>query len=149
MSRSSCLLFCVLALACRSEETQPATATTSAPRTIAKVAVDPFAPPAGARQLCAGHVAGAPQPGGEAAPHITWTAYDSVESRAVLAARYHAAFKRNAEALNDGCDVWRTPSDTPSKVIEVCDVTAKGPWNGCAAIPGDAKSIVLISSMAR
>jgi len=147
MNRRWCLLFCVLALACRTEEWQPATTSGSLPP--AKVAVDPFAAPAGAQQLCAGHVAGAPQPGGAPGPHITWTAYSSVERHEALASRYRAAFGRNPDSAEAGCDVWRTPSATPSRVIEVCDVAAKGPWSGCAPMPGSTKSIILISSMAR
>jgi len=105
-----------------------------------------FEAPAGAQKLCGGHVTGAMSVKGEPGPHITWTAYHSRESRDALVRRYMRTLGSKEHSRDRGCDRWR---DGPDAVLEVCAVSEGGPWSECSSAPRDAKSIIMISSMAR
>jgi hypothetical protein len=107
-------------------------------------------PPGDAQHLCDGHVSGVPSADGKPGAHITWTAYSSREAPDVLTKRYLASFGSEGHAVVSGCDIWRFPPDKPTRVIDVCPVSADNPTlDSCPAPPAEAKSIIMISSMAR
>lgn len=109
----------------------------------------PFEPPEDATFLCGGHVTGAPQPDGSPGPHITWDAYTSRRGTSTVAAAYRKSLGTQFHRVNGACETWRFPLDKPVRVLEVCPVSENGPWSQCEPIPADAKSIILISTMAR
>lgn len=104
-------------------------------------------PPVSAPRFCSGHLTGVTRPDGKAGSHITWTAYYSRESRASLTNRYLEFLGFEFHAREGGCDIWRLPLDAPVNVLELCEVSEKGPWDECA-VASEAKSIIMISSMA-
>ena len=106
-------------------------------------------PPGDAKHLCDGHVSGAMTPDRKPGPHITWDAYYSQEIPTVLAKRYLDSLGQEAHSAEAGCDTWRFPPDKPSRILEVCPVSAAGPWTECSKAPRQAASIILISSLAR
>lgn len=106
-------------------------------------------PPSNAIELCAGHVTGAPLPDGRPGPHIGWTLYTSAETRSALAERYHDALGDEGHAADSDCDTWRRPAERPERIVEVCELSAEGPWDGCPPPPEGARSRILISTMAR
>jgi hypothetical protein len=107
-----------------------------------------FEPPVDAPKLCAGHASGALRPDGKAGPHVTWAAYYSRESSESLAKRYLKSLGSEFRDRKGGCHTWRQPSDAPVRVLEICGTSEKGPWNACGSVPDDARSIIMISSMA-
>lgn len=106
-------------------------------------------PPSEAVELCRGHVTGAPLPDGRPGPHIGWTLYTSAETRRSLAERYHDALGDEGHTADSDCDAWKRPAERPERVVEVCELAAEGPWDGCPPPPEGAKSRILISTMAR
>ncbi len=106
-------------------------------------------PPSDAVELCRGHVTGAPLPDGRPGPHIGWTLYTSAETRSALAERYHDALGDEGHAADSDCDTWRRPAARPERIVEVCELATEGPWGDCPPPPENARSRILISTMAR
>lgn len=106
-------------------------------------------PPAEAVELCAGHVTGASLPDGRPGPHINWTLYTSTETRPALAERYHDALGDEGHTADAACDRWKRPPERPERIVEVCELTAEGPWSDCPPPPESAKSRILVSTMVR
>ncbi len=53
---------------------------------------------------------------------------------------------------DDGSDTWRFPLERPIRGLSVVPATSRGPawpWSRCDPVPDSARTIVLISSMAR
>ena len=107
-----------------------------------------FEPPPSASRLCAGHVTGAPHSDGTPGLHISWTAYWTAESPRTVAKRYLESLDPKLHEREDNCDIWRDPPDDPEHVLEVCPVSARGPWSDCKGLPPRARTIIMISSMA-
>lgn len=106
-------------------------------------------PPSDAVELCSGHVTGAPLPDGRPGPHITWTLYTSTEARPALVERYQDALGDEGHSADPDCDTWKRPADRPEGVVEVCELTAEGPWSDCPPPPTGARSRILVSRMSR
>lgn len=106
-------------------------------------------PPADAVELCAGHLTGAPLPDGRPGPHITWTLYTSAESLPAVAERYYDALGDEGHTTDSDCYTWKRPVDRPERIVEVCELAAEGPWSDCPPLPENARSRILISTMAR
>jgi hypothetical protein len=117
-----------------------------APKGLPEASLDP---PTDAVELCSGHVTGAPLPDGRPGPHINWTLYTSTETRPALAERYDDALGDEGHTADSVCDTWKRPTDRPERIVEVCELTAEGPWSDCPPPPQSAKSRILISTMAR
>jgi hypothetical protein len=110
-------------------------------------------PPDNARHLCGLHDSGAPLPDGRPGAHIIWDAYSSEELPAELSTHYRQSLAAEVHSTRGSCDTWRFPPAKPTRILEVCPVTAEGPWStpgsGCSPPPQRAKSIILIASIAR
>jgi hypothetical protein len=106
-------------------------------------------PPSDAVELCTGHVTGAPLPDGRPGPHVVWTLYTSAETRRSLVERYRKALGKEGHTADAGCDSWKRPAERPGRILEVCDLTAEGPWERCPAPPKTAQSRICVSTMAR
>lgn len=104
-------------------------------------------PPKGAKILCSGHVTGEPSSEGTPGPHILWTAYSSRKTTATVAAGYRKSLGTQNRSTEGKCEIWRFPSTNPKNVLEVCPVTAMGPWQECRPAPRNARSLVSISTM--
>jgi hypothetical protein len=115
-------------------------------------------PPGDAQLLSEGRVIGMPPPDGgpddspdaRPGPHITWTAYTSEEAPDALAKRYLASLGTEAHAVEGDTNIWRFPREKPVDVLEVSPASAEGPWTyDGTPVPPQAKSIIMISSIAR
>jgi hypothetical protein len=80
---------------------------------------------------------------------IHWRAYYSTESPAKVTAHYTAQYGSKNRTTEKDRFTWRFPATDPEAVLEVCPVTAKGPWNHHDPPPPAARSIIMISSIAR
>lgn len=106
-------------------------------------------PPPDAIELCSGHEIGAPLPDGRPGAHISWTVYTSTETRHSLAVRYQEALGDEGHTAESDCDTWRRPPERPARILDVCELEARGPWDSCSSPPEKAKSRILVSTMAR
>jgi hypothetical protein len=142
------LLAAVVGCASPHDETAPSpSAQPAGPPPLRSGALEP---PGEARRLCAGHVTGAPLPDGRPGAHINWTAYSSREAPDALAKRYLASLGPEPHSVEGDRNLWRFPREKPVSVLEVSPASADGPWiYDCPPVPADAKSIIMISSMAR
>ncbi len=100
-------------------------------------------------ELCSGHVTGAPLADGRPGAHINWTLYTSGETRRSLVERYQDALGGEGHTADSDCDIWRRPAGRPEGIVEVCELAAEGPWGDCPPPPEEARSRILISTMAR
>lgn|GEM_PF-6432014 len=105
-------------------------------------------PPSDAKFLCHGHVSGESTTKGKPGPHIIWDAYSSREIPTALAKRYLDALGSESHSAEAGCDIWRFPPEKPARILEVCPMSAQGPWAECSKAPRQAASIILISTIA-
>jgi hypothetical protein len=108
----------------------------------------PVEPPKDALLLCSGHVTGAPRSDGGTPRHITWHAYSSQQATTTVVAAYLESFGAEAHSADGACDTWRFPTHHPRGILQVCPLAATGPWSSCVPPPANAKSIVLLSTMA-
>lgn len=125
------------------------TATASQPAPAHTRFVVSLDPPSGAVELCTGHVTGVPLPDGRPGPHVGWTLYTSTETRRSLVKRYRRALGNEGHVAGTDCDSWGRPAAQPGRILEVCELTAEGPWERCPAPPATAKSRILVSTIAR
>ena len=144
--RVFCFALLAMTACAPAEERGPSLRSREAVRT--PLAHDALEPPVDAPKLCGGHVSGAMRPDGKAGPHITWTAYYSRQSPESLVQRYVGPLGSKFHVRRGGCDTWRLPHDAPVKILEICGVSEKGPWAECSSPPPDARSIIMISSIA-
>ena len=105
--------------------------------------------PAGSVRLCAGHVTGAPSPNGVPGAHISWEAYSSTQSVELLSKHYLKTLHSAAHSSDKDCHSWKSSSEHPDRILEVCDSKFKGVWSSCEGVPTNASSIILISTIAR
>lgn len=66
-----------------------------------------------------------------------------------MAERYYDALGDEGHSADSDCDTWKRPVDRPERIVEVCELATEGPWSDCPAPPENAKSRILISTMAR
>ena len=105
--------------------------------------------PADSVRLCAGHVTGAPSPDGKPGVHISWEAYASTQSVELLSKHYLKTLHSASHSSDKDCHSWKSSSEHPDQILEVCDTKFKGVWSNCEKAPTDASSIILISTIAR
>ncbi len=106
----------------------------------------PEVPKADFKELCNGHVTGAPGADGRPGPHILWTAYSSRATTPELAKRLTAKLAGVTHETHESCDLWRF-DDKAHPIWDLCPVAVKGPASECAAPPAGTKSILIVSTM--
>jgi hypothetical protein len=98
--------------------------------------------------LCSGHITGAPPPDGSPSRRISWRAFTSRLDAAALTESYSQAIGVLPRSIEDGCAIWRHPTDEPTSILEVCPIDHPGPWSSChEPKPDDARSVILTSTM--
>jgi hypothetical protein len=109
----------------------------------AEIAVYP-----GATSFCSEHISGAPQ-NGKPGPHITWTGYQSSDPPEKVVAFYHRELGTSTHSREGQEDIWRLPLDRPERTVSVTTVKDAVLVSRCKKPPSSARTVVVISTMAR
>ena len=103
----------------------------------------------GSTAFCTEHITGAPGADRKPGPHISWTAYYSVDPPMRVVGHYTKVLGSENHRKEGNEDVWRFPIAKPERCMRVTQPGGTFPTGQCTHPPGSARAIVISSTMTR